>query len=224
MRPDPRILALDCSQAHCAVALLEEGATRLSETEAMARGQAERLWPMVEALLTRAGWDYASLDAVAVGIGPGSFTGIRLGVAAARGLALALGKPAIGVSMFEVMGRHRIGPATLVSLPGPAGTAYVQPFRGDHRPGEARQIDPADPPWDLQMSFGMTIVGWQAETIARRFEASGHDAELGNVPATIAEIAERRLAPGAEIPAPAPLYVRGPNADPPRHQPPPRIG
>ena len=95
MRPDPTILAFDTSAAHCAAALLCAGKIEVRVDE-MARGQAEHLMPMLEEVLAAQGLTWADLDAIGVGTGPGNFTGIRISVAAARGLALGLGIPAVG--------------------------------------------------------------------------------------------------------------------------------
>ena len=69
----------------------------------MAKGQAERLMPLVDEIFVEAGKTAAELGAIGIGIGPGNFTGLRISVSAARGLALALARPAIGVSVFEAL-------------------------------------------------------------------------------------------------------------------------
>jgi len=84
----------------------------------MARGQAERLMPMLEEMLAQAGHAWRDLAAIGVGTGPGNFTGIRIAVSAARGLSLALGVPAIGVSGFEILARIVEEPALLM-IPAP---------------------------------------------------------------------------------------------------------
>ncbi|MEO1027236.1 MAG: tRNA (adenosine(37)-N6)-threonylcarbamoyltransferase complex dimerization subunit type 1 TsaB, partial [Pseudomonadota bacterium] len=88
--------------------------------EEMKKGQAERLFPMLEAVLGEVGAVWEELDAIGVGTGPGNFTGIRIAVSAARGLSLSLDVPAVGVSGFEaLLGAHLLaetGPF-LVSLP-----------------------------------------------------------------------------------------------------------
>ncbi|MEQ9694278.1 tRNA (adenosine(37)-N6)-threonylcarbamoyltransferase complex dimerization subunit type 1 TsaB [Shimia sp. SDUM112013] len=94
-------LAFDTSGRHCAAALLKDGVMIGGLSEDMARGQAERLMPLLQDVLSSAGYDWADLTAIGVGVGPGNFTGIRISVSAARGLALALGVPAVGVSTFE---------------------------------------------------------------------------------------------------------------------------
>lgn len=92
-------LAIDTSMRACAVAVSAEHWAR----EAMQRGQAERLVPMVAEVLGRAGLAFGDLARVVVTVGPGSFTGIRVGLATARGLGLALGVPVLGVSTLDVL-------------------------------------------------------------------------------------------------------------------------
>ena len=96
----------------------------------MDRGQAERLLPMLEELMAEAGAGWTALDGIGVVTGPGNFTGVRLAVAAARGLALGLGIPAVGVSIFEALA-DRPGDVT-VTLADKRGR-FSQSFR-DGRP------------------------------------------------------------------------------------------
>ena len=69
----------------------------------MMRGHAEALMPMIAAVMSAAGMEFAALDRIAVTVGPGSFTGLRVGVAAARGIALAAGKPAVGLTTLAAL-------------------------------------------------------------------------------------------------------------------------
>jgi tRNA threonylcarbamoyl adenosine modification protein YeaZ len=120
------ILGFDTSGPHVAAALRDaSGRLCALRVEEMARGQAERLMPLIEALLQEAGAAWSDLTRIGVGIGPGNFTGIRIAVSAARGLALGLEIPAIGVSGFEVI-RHHAGAAGLALIPGPRDQAYLQ--------------------------------------------------------------------------------------------------
>ena len=89
----PLILAIDTSAAHCAAAVLCGDEILVSSQEEMAKGQAERLLVLVQELLVQAGKTMDQLDAIGVGVGPGNFTGIRISVSAARGLALGPGIP-----------------------------------------------------------------------------------------------------------------------------------
>lgn len=92
------LLALDCTGASCSAALFDDQHLLAAEFEAMERGQAEVLLPMVARLFAQAGRDSAALGRVAVGVGPGSFTGLRIALAAGHGLALATGARLMGVS------------------------------------------------------------------------------------------------------------------------------
>ena len=233
------LLAFDTAGPHCAVALVraEGGVLRLlaSRGEPMAKGQAERLFPMLETVLAEAGTAWPDLQAIACGVGPGNFTGVRVGVSAARGLALSLGVPAFGITAFEMMraeadgGRH-----ALLSLPAPKGRAMVQAFDGARASGEARLIDPDAPPRDLQAMSDMIVIGHEADRIARHLKARAsrpafdpltlNDEE--GVPAgypawRIASIAMERLLRGETPGRPTPLYVRAPDAAPPKAMPPP---
>ena len=103
------ILALECSGAACSVAIRRNGRTEARLREAMARGHAAAVAPMVRRALAAAGLAPADIGAVAVGAGPGSFTGLRIAIAAAKGLALALDRPLAGVSGFEAAARRAAG-------------------------------------------------------------------------------------------------------------------
>jgi len=123
----PLILAFDTSAARCAAALVSGGRVLAACDEAMERGQAERLLPMLEALLAEAGVGWAALDGLAVCTGPGNFTGLRIAVAAVRGLALALGVPSVGVTVCEALAAPA-GPSE-VAIADRKGTVFVQGFR-----------------------------------------------------------------------------------------------
>jgi tRNA threonylcarbamoyladenosine biosynthesis protein TsaB len=116
------LLAFDTAGPDCAVAVARSGEvfpeTLARAEERIGRGHAERLMPMIEAALREAGIAFRDLGRVAVTTGPGSFTGVRIGIAAARGLALALEIPAVGIGSldaiaFPVSQSHRTG--TLVT-------------------------------------------------------------------------------------------------------------
>ncbi|MFY2823627.1 tRNA (adenosine(37)-N6)-threonylcarbamoyltransferase complex dimerization subunit type 1 TsaB [Ruegeria sp. MALMAid1280] len=122
MPSDPLILAFDTSAAHCAAALLRGDSILVSRTESMSRGQAERLMPLLQEVLAEAGCTWRDLTAIGVGIGPGNFTGIRISVSAARGLALGLGIPAVGVSGFDALAEIGDG---LPAIRAPREQVYV---------------------------------------------------------------------------------------------------
>ena len=120
------ILAIDTSAGQCAVALVGND-TSVVRVEQITRGHADALFPMIEYVLAECSASYDDLRKVAVCVGPGSFTGLRAGIAAARGLALGRGIPAIGVTRFEAVVAASDKPCT-VRLPGRRDTVFVQEF------------------------------------------------------------------------------------------------
>jgi tRNA threonylcarbamoyladenosine biosynthesis protein TsaB len=97
------ILAIDTALDACAAAVLDTDASRLiaRESQPMKRGHAEALMPLIGRVMREAGLPFAALDRIAVTAGPGSFTGLRVGLSAARGIALAAGKPAVGLTTLS---------------------------------------------------------------------------------------------------------------------------
>jgi tRNA threonylcarbamoyladenosine biosynthesis protein TsaB len=100
-----RILAIDTALEACSVAVFDtEGGSRArSRSLPMARGHAEALMPLIATVMSDARTEFGELDRIAVTVGPGSFTGLRVGVAAARGIGLAAGKPVVGLTTLAAM-------------------------------------------------------------------------------------------------------------------------
>src|SRR5580658_2808001 len=100
-----RLLAIDTALAACSAAVFdaEHGGIVASESLPMTRGHAEALIPLVKRVMDQAGVGFTAIDRVAVTTGPGSFTGLRVGLAAARGIALAAGKPAVGLTTLAAL-------------------------------------------------------------------------------------------------------------------------
>lgn len=117
------ILAFDTAGPWCAAALWRDAPVS-DRLEPMARGQAERLMPMLEEVLAEAGLNWGDLTAIGVGTGPGNFTGIRIGVAAARGLAMALGVPSVGVTATDAL-LARAPAGAWAAIPAPRGQVYA---------------------------------------------------------------------------------------------------
>ena len=188
----PLVLGFDTSAAHCAAALLCGDRVLAARAEDMGRGQAERLMPLLQEVLAEGGAAWADLDRIGVGTGPGNFTGIRISVSAARGLALALEIPALGVSGFEAIAHVTPGPHLPV-IPGPRGMSYVQAA------GEAPRL--AIP--EEIAGFGLPVAERPAPV---------------KLAEAIARVAAKRE--GGLDEAPAPLYVKPADAAPSRDAPP----
>jgi tRNA threonylcarbamoyladenosine biosynthesis protein TsaB len=100
-----RLLAIDTALEACAVAVLdtERKGALICRSLPMMRGHSEALMPLIATVMSASEMEFADLDRVAVTVGPGSFTGVRVGVAAARGIALAADRPAVGVTTLAAL-------------------------------------------------------------------------------------------------------------------------
>lgn len=210
----PLILGFDTSAAHVGAALYNGTDVIAATQEDMARGQAERLMPLLQEVLAQAGHDWADLTAIGVGVGPGNFTGVRLSVAAARGLSLSLGIPAVGVSLLEAAALDMPGPV-LACVTAPRDQAYVQ-SQGMTPPVSAQLIAIADMPRDWAEP-GLTCTGSAAAPVAAHLGASVAPARYAPASA-VARIAAARWQDAP--PRPAPLYLKPADAAPSRDAPP----
>jgi tRNA threonylcarbamoyl adenosine modification protein YeaZ len=197
------LLVIDCATAACSVALLEaDGAVLDAAHEVVNRGHAERLLPMIEAVLAgrRPG-------AILVDCGPGSFTGVRVGLAAARGLAIGWGAPVAGYSSLALIAAASGEAAAAVALPGGHGELFVQDYGGDPIAplGELSSLTPDA----AAAAFAAALVlGPGARALV---EARGHGEWRDVLP---------RAADAWSLPQelrslpPRPIYGRGPDAKP----------
>lgn len=204
---DPLILAFDTSAAFCAAAVLSGASVLAAAEEPMSTGQAERLFSLLEELLAQAGAGWADLAAIGVGIGPGNFTGVRLSVSAARGLALSVKRPAIGVSRLEALAEGLDRPLAVIE-DARRGAVYVQRFLPDRT--EAPDLAEA-----ASLDLGpLPRIGSGAELVP------GGPVVAPAMPlaVAIARLAGQRL--GTDQPRPAPLYLRAADAAPPSDPPP----
>ncbi|QFT94601.1 tRNA threonylcarbamoyladenosine biosynthesis protein TsaB [Roseovarius sp. THAF9] len=210
----PLVLGFDTSGPWLGVLLLSGQDVLSDHYVDMPKGQAEALFPALGDALANGGAGWGDLDAIGVGIGPGNFTGIRISVAAARGLALSLDIPAIGVSILEAAAYGQDSPV-LATRDAPRGQAYVQGFGMDTPLGpDLMAIDEID---TGLMEPGLVCVGTAAEAVAARIGARAVPATYAPASA-IARIAATRWR--EDVPPPAPLYLKPADAAPTRDAPP----
>jgi len=218
-----RILALDTATSSCSVALWADG-VKACRTTAMERGHAEALMPMVIEVLAAADVAFADLDLVAVTVGPGSFTGLRIGLAAARGMALAADLPCVGISTLEAVAESidpgRYPNRTVVAaLDSKRGDIFAQAFGAVDRPlGPPVAVSADDLPRTIP-NGPVVVVGSAAETAIRALADAGYQAVAAApavpVAAAVAAIAERhRRAEVQSLRPPSPLYLRPPDTGP----------
>jgi tRNA threonylcarbamoyl adenosine modification protein YeaZ len=199
------LLALDTATTAATACLWRDG-TVLAEGERHGGHVAQEVLVLCEELLERAGVTTAELDAVVGGIGPGSFTGVRVGLATARGLALALGVPAAGASTLGAL-RDGAGARSIACVDARRGEVFAE---SDELPGAA--IEPAA--LTAGAVAGRLIVGDGAIRYRAVFEAAGldvpDDADPRHVPAGRL-LARRASADGLSTPL-EPRYLRRPDA------------
>lgn len=206
-----RVLAIDTTGLACSVALADFSQGGAQESvlghivEPMQRGHAEALMPMIDRLFSGAAAAPASLDRVAVVVGPGSFTGLRVGVAAARGLALALSIPAVAVTVFEAIREAAASDGPLmIALDAKRDEIYAQAFDAA---GE-----PVFPPCAVAVAEAAGFVPTGARIVGSAAMLLGVDVApqvLPLDPRAVARVGARR--DPADAP-PRPLYLRKPDA------------
>ena len=130
----PLILVIDTSAAQCSVVVHDGERLRASVNHEPGRALAERIVGYCADVLRDAGADWSAVTEIAVVVGPGSFAGLRAGVAAARGFGVALGVPVQGITTLEAIARAARGREVLATLPGPRDLVFAQPFDRDGAP------------------------------------------------------------------------------------------
>ena len=213
------ILGFDTSKSHCAAALLKNGSEITTKLKKMHKGQVENLFPILKSLIEKKSISWHELDAIAVGIGPGNFTGIRLSVSSARGIALGLGIPAIAVSSFELM---KVGlelttdseGIQIFSLPGPRDSVYIQIFKNNLAISDGQQINIETLDIDIPFKDQSTVIGYRASEIAKKLQCKYLEKELLNIPENIVKVAKNKFVTGLDKGSrPTPLYIRAADAE-----------
>ena len=217
-------LGLDSTGAACSAAIWRAERVVAHRFAAMERGQAEALMPMVAAVLEEAALAIDALDLIAVTVGPGAFTGVRIGIAAARGLSLASGVPALGVSSFVAAAaqaplEERQRRPLLVALDSRRAEFFVEMFGTDDTPlglGALLSVDeiaarlPAEPLLLAGDAAAALAGALQRRDLALASRAGAIDA------GDVARLAARAWQPGMRPPPPEPLYLRAPDTTMPR--------
>jgi len=203
------VLGLDTCLNACSVAVLDGEHVLARASEVMARGHQERLAPMAQAVMAKAGLPFDRLQRVGVTVGPGSFTGLRVGLAFAKGLAQALGVPAVGVGTLEALAAGEPGLA-FAAIDARRDQVYLQAFEAG-APLMAPDV----------LSLGTAFARLAEIAAGRDFTLIGSGAPLMAdaaprariVPAEGADpVAVARLAAGRAAAPPRPLYLRAPDA------------
>ncbi|MGJ4941168.1 tRNA (adenosine(37)-N6)-threonylcarbamoyltransferase complex dimerization subunit type 1 TsaB [Bradyrhizobium sp. HKCCYLS1011] len=213
------ILAIDTALDHCAAAVLDTdvGEMRAHESQPMKRGHAEALMPMIARVVRQSGVSFAALDRIAVTTGPGSFTGLRVGLSAARGIALAAHKPVVGVTTLSAYA----APIVSEDSPHPVISAidarhdqvYFQVVGGGGNELVAPQVAPIEDALAAAHLGAVHLVGNAAGLLAARWPADAEAPASVDMQAApdIAWVAWLGAAADPERAPARPFYLRAPD-------------
>ena len=202
-----RVLVIDTALDACTAAVFEDGRALGVRSETMARGHSERLGGFVRDAVAEAGGGFEALDRIGVTVGPGSFTGLRVGLAFAQGLGAALDLPVVGVSTLAALARSADGGhgATAAVIDARREQVYLQLFEDGQPASEAEALSledaatrMADRSWRVTGS-GAALVGAKAS-----IQAAPDPAALAALTAALDPVTH----------PPRPLYLRAPDATP----------
>lgn len=204
------VLAIDTALERCSAAVLDGGGVRASASESMARGHQERLGPLVREVMAEAGVGFPELDRIGVTVGPGSFTGLRVGLAFAKGLGFALGRPVVGVGTLEALAASVEDGTVAAVVDAKRGQLWVQAFRDGVALDGPEALEPAAAIQRLGGLAGpMILVGSGAPLVAGELPDASVVEALAPTPAALARLVAQAAEP---IPPPRPIYLRAPDA------------
>src|SRR5665213_1677866 len=217
-----RVLAIDTALEACSAAVLdtERGEIIAHESLPMVRGHAEALIPLIARVMDMALIGFSALDRIAVTTGPGSFTGLRVGLSAARGIALAAGQPAIGLSTLAAYAAPVIaadGPLpVVVAIDARHDHVYLQVFGPGGRTSVAPRLAPLRDALRVSATGAPRLIGTAAGIIASDWPSGERAPSLvDSRRAPDIDWVARLGAAAADTGAvPKPLYLRAPDAQP----------
>jgi len=217
-----RVLAIDTALEACSAAVLdtEHAGMVAHESQPMARGHAEALMPLIARVLDRSQLAFAELDRIAVTTGPGSFTGLRVGISAARGIALASGKPAVGLSTLAAYAAPFIAADDTLPVVAAIDARHEHVYLQVFGPGGRTIVTPrlvslADAR-RMALTGGPRIVGTAANIMAANWPGGERPPALVEQRSApdinwVARLGAAAVATGQP---PKPLYLRAPDAQP----------
>jgi tRNA threonylcarbamoyladenosine biosynthesis protein TsaB len=217
-----RVLAIDTALALCPAAVLDtqHGGILASESLPMTRGHAEALMPLLKRVMDEAGMTFPDIDRVAVTTGPGSFTGLRVGIAAARGIALAADKPAVGLSTLSAYAAPHMAAddkfPVVAAIDARHAHVYLQVFSPGGRTLKAPRLAALQEAVQAAAETSSCIVGSAAQSVAAALSQA--DAPPASVDARAAPDIAWVARMGAVVTEgqspPKPQYLRAPDAQP----------
>jgi tRNA threonylcarbamoyladenosine biosynthesis protein TsaB len=216
------ILAIDTALDACAACVLDSDAGHLiaRESQPMKRGHAEALMPLIARVVRDSGVAFAALDRIAVTVGPGSFTGLRVGLSAARGIALAAGKPVVGLTTLTAyaaavvseIGQHPI----IAAIDARHDQVYFQVVSGNGGSLIGPRVAPVEEALEASRFGAPLLVGNAAKILAQRWPADAPPPlQVDAQPAPdIAWVAWLGAAVDPDSAPARPYYLRAPDAKP----------
>jgi tRNA threonylcarbamoyladenosine biosynthesis protein TsaB len=218
------ILAIDTALDACAAAVLDTDTSKLiaQESQAMKRGHAEALMPLIARVMKASGVGFAALDRIAVTTGPGSFTGLRVGLSAARGIALAAAKPVVGLTTLTAYAAPFVGNNSehpiISAIDARHDHVYFQVVSGDGGSLIKPKVAPISEALEAARFGAPHLVGNAAKILADRWPSDALPPAKVDVQAApdINWVAWVGAAVSPETAPAKPYYLRAPDAKPPK--------
>jgi tRNA threonylcarbamoyladenosine biosynthesis protein TsaB len=216
-----RVLAIDTALEACSAALLDtgQGAILARQSRPMTRGHAEALMPLISEVMTQAETDFTQIDRIAVTTGPGSFTGLRVGLSAARGIGLATDKIVVGLTTLAALAAPHIAADNMtsiaVAIDARHSHVYLQVFGPAGRTLVGARIVPVAEAVRAASSTPVRLVGSGARMMALAWPKTSSPLSVDERRAADIDWVARLGAAAKESQsAPRPVYLRAPDAQP----------